>query len=343
MARTDSLGVWDATLDLPDQIARARDRFEQGDRSLAALPEPAAVVVFGMGGSGVAGDVASLIAGDRASVPLAVVKDYHCPRWVDGRTLAVAVSFSGNTEETVAAARTARERGAAVVAVTTGGELGRLAGEWGVPVLAVEDDIVMPRLAIGAMSVPVLLLLQRLGLVAGVDDELDAAVAQLRRRREALTREDNAAERLARRLQRTIPLVYGAGELGAVAARRWKTQINENSKAVAFANALPEATHNELVGWGQHGDVTRQILTLVELRHHHEHPQHGRRFTYVNQVVEETVHEIVAVEAEGEGLMAQLLDLVFVGDIVSVLLAFAEDVDPGPIPVLDDLKAFLAS
>lgn len=343
MSRTDTLGVWDATLDLPEQITRARSRFEDGAGALDGLATPASVVVFGMGGSGIAGDVANLIAADRASVPLAVVKDYRCPHWVDATTLAVAVSFSGNTEETIEAVSAARARGATVVAVTTGGELGRLAAQWDAPLLRVEADIAMPRLAVGAVSVPVLLLLQRLALVAGIDDELDGAVVQLRRRREVLTREDNTAERLARRLGRTIPLVYGAGGVGAVAANRWKNQINENAKATAFANVLPEATHNELVGWGQHGDVTRQLLTLVELRHHHEHPQHGRRFTYVNQVVDETVHDIVAVEAEGDGLLAQLFDLVLVGDVVSVLLAFAEDVDPGPIPVLDDLKAFLAN
>jgi glucose/mannose-6-phosphate isomerase len=338
----DTLGVWDATLDLPEQIERARARFRDDADALGDPGQPASVVVFGMGGSGMAGDIATVVAIERSSVPVVVVKDYRCPSWVGAGTLAIAVSFSGDTEETLEAASEARGRGAAVVAVSTGGQLGRLAGDWGRPLLSVEPDIPMPRLAVGAVSVPVLGTLQRMGLVAGVDAELDRAVAQLRRRRDVLTREDSLAERLARRLARTIPLVYGAGALGAVAANRWKNQINENAKAIAFTHALPEATHNELVGWGQHGDVTRQILSLVELRHGHEHGQHGRRFSYVNQVVEEVVHDIVAVQAEGDGALAQLFDLFFVGDLVSVLMAFAEDVDPGPIPVLDDLKTYLA-
>ena len=122
---------------------------------------------------------------------------------------------------------------------------------------------------------------------------------------------------LARRIGRTIPLVYGGGALGAVAAQRWKAQCNENAKVPAFANRVPELCHNEVAGWGQHGDVTRQVLTLVELRHDFEHPQIDRRFGLVNDLVDEVVGGIERVDAEGEGPLAQLLDLVMFGDVVS--------------------------
>jgi glucose/mannose-6-phosphate isomerase len=131
--------------------------------------------------------------------------------------------------------------------------------------------------------------------------------------------------------------------VGAAAAQRWKTQINENAKSPAFSSAQPELCHNEVCGWGQHGDVTRQILTLVQLRHDGEHPQVSRRFLLVEELMREVVAGIVAVRAEGDGDLAQLLDLILMGDFVSLWLAAQEGIDPGPVPVLVDLKQQLAS
>ncbi|WP_334143784.1 SIS domain-containing protein, partial [Rhabdothermincola sp.] len=127
-----------------------------------------------------------------------------------------------------------------------------------------------------------------------------------------------------------------------LAALRWKNQFNENAKVPAFWNQLPELCHNELCGWGQHGDVTRQVFRLIELRHDYEHPQVMRRFDLVNEFVEEVVAAIEVVEARGEGALAQLLDLVLIGDFVSLHLAALADVDPGPVPVLDLIKERLA-
>ena len=124
--------------------------------------------------------------------------------------------------------------------------------------------------------------------------------------------------RLARRIGRTFPLVHGGGAIGATAAQRWKTQINENAKAPAFWSAQPELCHNEICGWGQHGDVTRQLITAGALRHDDEHPQVARRFELVGELIREVVADVIEVRAEGEGDLAQLLDLILVGDFVSL-------------------------
>ena len=199
----------------------------------------------------------------------------------------------------------------------------------------------MPRAGLGALAVPLILLLEQIGLFPGATGWVDAAVAQLEVRRTALTTGD-AAPQIARTIDRTIPLIFGAGPLGAVAAIRWKAQVNENAKAPAFAAVLPELCHNEIAGWGQHGDMTRQVFTLVELRHDEEHPQELRRFELVRDLMAEVVHEVVEVRAQGEGPLAQLFDLTLVGDFVSLHMAAQEGIDPGPIPVLDDLKRALA-
>ena len=180
-----------------------------------------------------------------------------------------------------------------------------------------------------------------IGLVDGLSVQIDAAIAQLQVRREELRSPGNPAERLAERIGRTLPLVYGGGPLGEVAAWRWKGQFNENPKVPSWSNRIPELTHNELAGWAQHGDVTRQVFTLLFLRHDFEHPNVSRRFDFVATACDEVVADIHTVQAQGDGPLAQLMDLVMQGDFVTLHLAVQSGVDPGPIAVLDDLKNWL--
>lgn len=336
----DTLDMFRAAFDLPDQVEAAAATAS----ALEDLPSGdgvTAVVVAGMGGSGIGGDVCAAVAGPVCRVPIVVSKHYECPGFVGPDTLVFASSFSGNTEETIAVATAAREAGARLVVLTAGGELARLADDWGVAHLPVDPSIPMPRAAIGAVSVPLIVTLERMGLARGAGARIDAAVCQLRRRVDELRADGNAADRLAERIGRTFPLVYGGGPLGEVAAWRWKGQFNENPKVPAWCNRIPELTHNELAGWAQHGDVTRQVLSLVLLRHDFEHPNVSRRFEFVVGACEEVVADVHEVRAEGDGPLAQLLDLVLQGDLVTLHLAVRSGVDPGPIAVLDDLKRWL--
>ncbi len=340
-ARLDSQGMFAAANGLPEQVAAAVG----STTGLVGLPSADAimsVVVLGMGGSGVAGDLLQAIAGPLLPVPVTVVKGYAPPAFVGPSTLVFAVSFSGNTEETVEAATAASEAGASMVAVTQGGRLAELARDRNAPVVPVPETIPQPRAGIGAVAIPPLVVLEDIGLLPGARSWIAEAVDQLRRRRDSFGASDCPARGLARRIGRTIPLIYGGGPLGATAAARWKNQVNENAKSPAFWNTYPELCHNELAGWGQQGDLTRQILTLVELRHDFEHPQVRRRAGVVDEVLDEVVASIVEVRAEGRGPLAQLLDLVLLGDFVSLELATQEGLDPGPVPILDHVKAAVA-
>jgi glucose/mannose-6-phosphate isomerase len=337
----DSLDMAGVTRRFPDQVADAA-RVASGIGGLPHHDDIDNVVVLGMGGSGIAGDVLAAVGGPFVPVPVVVTKGYAPPSFVGPGTLCFAVSFSGNTEETVEAAQGAASAGAHMVAICRGGQLAELAPTWQAPLVPLPSDIPMPRAGLGALAVPLLVLLEQVGLFPGAIAWVDSAVAQLYARRVQLEGPDNPAQRMARTIGRTIPLIVGAGPIGAVAALRWKNQVNENAKAPAFAAALPELCHNEVCGWGQHGDMTRQVFTLVELRHDEEHPQEARRFELVRDLMAEVVHEVVEVRAEGDGPLAQLFDLTFFGDLVSLYLAQQEGIDPGPVPVLDDLKRALS-
>ncbi len=338
----DTLGMFAAAAGLPEQVeAAAAAAAEVG--GLPDHDDIENVVVLGMGGSGVAGDVLPVVAGPFMAVPVVVHKGYGIPNFIDEHTLVFAVSFSGDTEETVEGATEAAAAGGRVVAVTRGGELGRLADLWDAPRVPIADGIPMPRAGIGAVAIPPLVVLERMGLFPGASSWIAAAVDQLRLRRDQLVADGNPADRLARHIGRLMPIIYGGGGVGSVAATRWKTQFNENAKVPAFANVMPELCHNEVCGWGQNGDITRQVFRVVNLRHEFEHPQIARRFELVGALIDEVVASVDEVVAEGDGPLAQLLDLMLFGDFVSLYRAAQEGLDPGPVPVLDDLKAALAA
>ena len=340
----DSNAMWEATASLPEQVAEGA----QIAASVAGLPSGdgiTSIVALGMGGSGIGNDVLAAIAGPHLAVPVVVNKDYELPAFVGASTLVFACSFSGGTEETLAAAGAAIERGARLVAVTGGGALGALASDAGAPVIEVPQGIPHPRAAIGAMSAAPLIVLDRLGLLAGGATMVADTVTQLRARRDEIGADPVASVsgNIARRIGRTIPIIYGGGAIGRVAAMRWKCQVNENPKSPAFSAAQPELCHNEVTGWGQMGDITRQLFTIVDLRHDYEHPQVSRRFTLVDEIMDEIVASVIEVRATGAGPLAQLFDLVLIGDYVVLMLAAREGVDPGPIPVLVELKEALAT
>jgi glucose/mannose-6-phosphate isomerase len=341
----DTLNFLDAVSGLPEQLAAAHeaagkvhaDRFPRGD-------EIRNIVIMGMGGSGIAGDVVSAAFNDELPVPVIVLKQMRVPAFVGPETLAFATSYSGDTEETVSMATAAVECGARFVAVSRGGELAGLAERAGALHLPCPDGY-MPRAAIGALVAPLLVTLFRMGLAPGAHANLMYAQQQLARRRAKCAPHvdgaANPARELARKIGRTIPLIYGGGALGGVAASRWKCDVNENAKASAFWHQYPELDHNEVCAWGQHGDVTRQLISLVELRHGFEHERLGPRFDMTREIIGECLHQVLSVDAEGEGRLAQLLDLMYMGDWVSSYLALQNDVDPGPIDAIFDLKARL--
>jgi glucose/mannose-6-phosphate isomerase len=339
----DSQGMFALTAALPEQVEEAADRVS----GVTVALDPAAienVVVIGMGGSGMAGEVISAVAAPLLPVPVVVVKSYECPAFVGPESLAFAISASGDTEETIQAASDAAAAGAHLVVVSGGGRLAELAKVWDAPMIEVPAGIPQPRGALGAMTMPPLVVLENMGLYRGGHSWIDEAVTQLKRRRDELEAAgaSSIAAAVARRIGRTMALVHGGGSIGATAAQRWKTQINENAKAPAWWSSQPELCHNEVCGWGQHGDVTRQVITTVALRHDAEHPQVGRRFELVGELMREVVADVIEVRAEGDGDLAQLLDLILLGDYVSLWMAVEAGVDPGPVPVLGELKQALS-
>lgn len=333
----DSLGLRDHVMRRPEVLRRILDA-DGGVEGLPAKDDVANVVVVGMGEAALAGDLIAAIAGPFMAVPMVVHRGYELPSFVGPDTFVLALSASGTTDETIEATEAAYEAGASLLSITSpDGHLAELSEAWRTPMLALPDDI-NPRVELVPLSVAPLLALEQMGFFPGGREWITLAVEQLERRRTAILAGDDPAARIARTIDRTLPIVYGAGPIGSVAALRWKHQFNLSAKVPAFSNSVPELCHNEVAGWGQHGDVTRQVFTRIDLRHDDEHPHDTDRFDRVAEMTLEVVADVVRVDAEGDGALAQLLDLVFVGDLCAVDLAVHLSVDPGPVPAVEAVR-----
>lgn len=331
----DSLGMWKALYEIPEHILNALHV------ELTDLPEHQDienVAILGMGGSGIVGDIVLALGKEIISVPIEVIKDYEIPGCVDTGTLAVAVSFSGNTEETLEATQEAFEAGAFIVVLTRGGELLEIAKAFKLPLIKIPESIPQPRAGVASMAASVLKVLDDTALLPGATKWLEKAASYLIEQRDRII---SSAKSPAELLTDSIPLVYGASGIGEVVAKRLKNQINENVKAPSFYSVYPELCHNELAGWGQLGDVTRQIISLVQIVANNEHPQVIQRLNWVEERLIESVKTQIRLKASSDNDFTSLFELIMLVDAVSLWMAGILGIDPGPIPVLGELKDFL--
>jgi glucose/mannose-6-phosphate isomerase len=321
----------DDVLAIPDHLRDALWRLESARLEPA---ESAGLLVCGMGGSAIGGDLAAAALGDRLTRPLLTVRGYELPSWATPEWTVLAVSYSGNTEETLACFAAAEALGARRIAVGTGGALAEAAREAGVPVVGL-PGILQPRAAIAYVFAAAAEAAALAGAAPRVHTEVDTAAAFLAQRGEDLR--SRAAE-VAGRLEGTLPVVYGA-DLTAPVARRWKTQVNENAKLPAFFSELPEADHNELCGWIDGAGPAN--LSAVLLEDADQHPRERRRFELTAAAIAAGGAEVVSLETVGETRVERLLWAVMLGDLVSLSLAEAAGVDAIPVDAIERLKTAL--
>jgi glucose/mannose-6-phosphate isomerase len=319
----------DDILAIPDHLRDALWRVESARLEPA---DAAGLMVCGMGGSAIGGDLAAAALGNRLTGPLITVRGYEPPSWVTPEWTVLCSSYSGNTEETLACFAAAEALGARGIVASTGGVLVEGARDAGVPVIGLPGLLPAPRTAVAYMLVCAAEVAALAGIAPRIHAEIDAAAGFLSERSDDL--QARAAE-IAERLGDATPVVVGA-DLTAPVARRWKTQINENAKCPTFFSELPEANHNEICGWD--GDAFSAVL----LEDADQHPRVRRRFELTGEAIAATGAEVVRVQTAGETRLARLLWATMLGDLVSLALAEARGVDPLPVEAIEGFKVALA-
>ncbi len=305
--------------------------------------EPDNIVVCGMGGSAIGGLLLQCWLKDVLEVPLEIVRDYRLPAYAGRRTLALVVSYSGNTEEALSCFVEALRRGCMTVAITSDGILKRYAEKLGVPTYVAPAGM-PPRAAIAYLSIPLAVIIEKLGARLQLKEQVEETWKVLNKMRSEIGPEspslENPAKQLALKLRGKLPVIYAYTDYYA-AAFRFKTQLNENSKYPAKCEEMPELNHNEIVGWELSGEIGRKSLVIF-LIGGDEPPEIKLRFEVTKDIIREKVSEIVEIHGKGTSRLARLFSLIYFGDMVSYYLAILNGVDPTPVPQIERLKGELS-
>lgn len=334
--RYDQAGMLHVLDGFPTQCAEA---IRQGESF--AFPQTNQldrVLVCGMGGSAMAGDIARRFA----RVPISVNRSYTLPAFVDHRTLLVAISYSGNTAETISSLEQGIAAGMPVLCISSGGKLSQIARKQGLPFLQIPSGY-QPRAAMGHLALPLLAILARLNLASGIDaaSNMIDVLEQIRQEATAnVNAEDNPAKKLARSLHGRVPIVYGTAGNTDLVAMRWKTQINENAKQPAYWNAFPELNHNEILALVRNDLLANPFIIL--LKNSLDHPENRVRMNIMGDLFAERDIPNIEVAAAGESELAQVMSQIYFGDYVSYYLALANGLDPSPVELIERFKVRLS-
>jgi glucose/mannose-6-phosphate isomerase len=285
------------------------------------------VVVTGMGGSAIGGDILKSYMHE-SNVPVFVNRNYTLPNFVDEYSLVIAVSYSGNTEETLSAYNEAVKRGAKTAAITSGGKLAQLCEK----TIKIPTGF-QPRAAVGYLFFPILGLLHNAGIAKVKNDELNEMLALIK----DTEKYKDEAQAIVKKIDGRVPVIYSSELLGPV-AYRWKTQFNENSKMPAFHHVFPEMNHNELVGFQ---GMDRQKFVIVMLRDDHDNARIIKRMDICKDLFEERT-DVIEVHSQGKSLLARMFTTMYLGDMASYYQAIRNRVDPAPVDVITRLKNELA-
>jgi len=321
--------------DFPDHLAEAQ-KLCQGFTLASKTVNK--IVIFGMGGSAIGGDLAGAVCDQAGALPVHVIRNEVIPHWIDEQTFVIAVSYSGNTQETLSAFESAlarRPNGAAVI--TTGGKLKAIAGSRNIPCLEIPGGL-MPRAGLAFTFVPILHFVSQIAKLPAQAFNLTDAIEVLKQMRDKLSASNSDAQSLAKSIHGKFPLIYAPTPAFMPAARRWKCQINENAKQPAAFEVFPELCHNEIVGFTQSLPIHKSLAAIL-LRDDEEPSNVRKRIDTTRDILKESGTFLHEITSQGKTFLSRLLSFCYDADWVSLYLAEENKVDPIPIAVIDRLKA----
>jgi len=348
----DRNGMCNIQIQLPENCGDAVNRAEKlriphrleiSNKIRIIYGKPERVLVVGMGGSAIGGDLLRSWLSDVSPIPIDVSRDYKLPGYADEKTLVFVVSYSGNTEETLSSFVEAVERRCMVVAISSGGQLLRFCKQTGIPLVKLPSGI-PPRTAVPYLFFPLIVVLKKMKILDGRNVDVNEAIIILKKVREQIKPETpssrNIAKQVALRVKGTIPIIYGFRHYSGVAARI-KTQFNENSKVPAKCEVFPELNHNEIVGW-QGPEKLTKIFSVILLRDLDEPLEIKVRIDLTKKLVlTKKASRVLELYGQGRFTLARMLSVMYIGDFASVYLAILNNIDPTPVDIITKMKSEL--
>ena len=312
---------------IPDELSKKRER----------------IIICGLGGSAIGGEILKTLLYNEQDVAVFINRNYSLPEFANRETLVFAVSYSGNTEETLAAYREARKKACPIFCISSGGKLSRITQDDNVPCLAIPPGM-PPRYALGYLFIPMLRMLERADWVRSHDyEELSQILENIRDRlTPSVPTRENLAKQTAQDLYGKVPLIWGVEGRTDVVAHRLKTQFNENSKILAFWDVFPELNHNEIVAWGGEGKIDLKNFYPIFIREEGEQEKIRKRIEITQELLEKVGIKRKEIWTEGKDLLCKILSSIYTGDWISFYLALIQGIDPSLIAPIDFLKAKLS-
>ena len=338
----DSSNMFKAIYDFPDHLREAKVIGESIvlNNKYSKINN---IVVAGMGGSAIGGDITRLILQNELKIPMYICRNYKLPNWVDNTSLVICSSYSGNTEESLSAFEDARKKKAQIIAISTGGILSQQINELGLDLIIIPSGL-QPRAALALSFVPMLYLLKKMKLIESQSiNDLIKSIDKIELKRDIYNKEtiENPAYRLSKNIYKTLPVIYGENESLAILAVRWKGQLNENAKMLAYYNELPEMNHNEIVGWQNNYNLMNKI-SIIWLKDKSDHPRTTIRQSSTRKIINNLASGHQIVKVEGSTKVERYLNMIHLGDWVSFWCAILHETDPTPVDKIDKLKELLS-
>jgi glucose/mannose-6-phosphate isomerase len=328
-------------INFPQQIADSQDIFVKKSPRLNKSMDN--IIYLGMGGSAIAGDIIKEVLYDDLKLPMQIIRGYEVPGYCSESSLIIASSYSGNTEETISAVKQAKKTGAQIVAITSGGEMLKLAKRNKWPVMQVPEGF-PPRQAFGYLFfLAYQLVLKTINKMMS-PEEFDYMIhfteSMIQVSDEQSVEGKAFTKDLALRLKNKIPIIYSSAPYIATVATRWKNQFQENSKSMAFNNVIPEMNHNEIVGWEMES-LPKNDYLVIFLEYDHPNSRIKKRIQFTKSIIQDRETEVVEIYAEGKTLLAKVISLIIKGDWISYYLALFNERNPAAIVNIDYLKSEL--
>ena len=302
------------------------------------------IVIAGMGGSAIGGDVVSVLERLNINIPYVVCRDYSIPKWVNKNSLVICSSYSGNTEETLSAFYQSLDRGANICGITTGGTLLEKLKEYKKDYITIPSGL-QPRAALAYSFIPIIKLLEKLSIFkSDINSWIRSAIKTLEKNRDiySLENDDNPVYRLAYRIYKKIPIIYSDNSTMRINAIRLKGQINENSKMLAYCNEIPELNHNEIVGWQNNSEIFKD-LCVIWLEDSHDNKRNKIRKQITESILNDIEIEQYSIQMDGDTFQERFLNMIHYGDWLSFWCAIFHKTDPSPVDKIVKLKNILSS
>jgi glucose/mannose-6-phosphate isomerase len=332
----DKTNLYSIIMNLPEQIEQSLRIMDEFPATASISKSVNNIILAGMGGSGISGNLIKSYLSYELQFPLEIINDYILPEYVNQQTLFIPVSYSGNTNETLATTKIAKQRNATIIGICSGGKLEEELRSIGF-VIKIPANL-PPRHSLGYLFSCLVILLEKIGIIPSKISSLIDLVAFLINFREKLEREidtvDNFAKQIAVKLRDRIPIIYTNNRIG-VCAKRWKTQLNENSKHFAKYDLFPELTHNEIVSW-ERLEPFKNYLSFVLLRDFETESEIRDVIKYSIELIKD--FNIIEIHSVGNSLLERIFSLIYMADFVSYYLAILNEVDPLPIKNINYIK-----